>query len=279
MVLPALSRNLSRKFRLLVERDSCLWLGGDSYFYHWLRTLQAQYERRFHAGLQFLGSFTWSKTIDDSCGDLDSCAPQTFTNFGIERGLSNIDQNYRLVLSGFYELPIGRGKHFGHDWARSVDWVLGGWQFNAIYVLQSGLPFSVCVDGNPGGNCVTRADLVGSPSISAGAVTPNLYFNTAAFVAPPTVTLGTFTTYTRPGDGGRNILRGPGSSNIDFSVFKNFALTETLKLEVRGQAYNLTNTPHFGNPNADLSQGNFGVITTTVPFSYRQLELGVRLTF
>jgi len=74
-------------------------------------------------------------------------------------------------------------------------------------------------------------------------------------------------------------LRGAGCSDIDFSIFKNFALTESLKMEVRGQAYNLTNTLHFGNPNANLSQGNFGVITTTVPGSYRQVKLGVRLRF
>jgi hypothetical protein len=246
-------------------------------------SLQAQYERRFFKGLQFLGSFTWSKTIDDSCGDLDACAPQTYTNYNLERGLSNIDQSYRLVLSSLYQLPVGRGMHWGHDWSRPVDWILGGWQINGIYALQSGLPFSVCVDGNPAGNCVTRADIVGSPSVHPGTISPGFYFNTAAFVAPPQTTFGTapntFTTYSRPGNSARDLLRGPGLSNLDLSIFKNFSLTERMVLQIRGQAYNISNTPHFANPNADLSQGNFGKITSTIPFSFRTLELGARLTF
>ena len=72
-----------------------------------------------------------------------------------------------------------------------------------------------------------------------------------------------------------------GSSNIDLSLFKNFAVTEKIKGQFRVQAYNLTNTLHFANPNTDLSQGpnQFGHITSTIPFTYRQMELGVRFTF
>jgi len=69
--------------------------------------MQAQYERRFTSGFQFLGAFTWSKTIDDGCGNLDTCSPQLYTNYAIERGLSNQDQNYHLSLSSLYELPFG----------------------------------------------------------------------------------------------------------------------------------------------------------------------------
>ncbi len=90
--------------------------------------LQAQYERRFTNGLQFLGSFTWSKTLDDSCGNLDACAPQLYTDYAIERGLSNQDQDYAMVLSAIYELPFGRGKRFGGDVSRALDYAIGGWQ-------------------------------------------------------------------------------------------------------------------------------------------------------
>ncbi len=249
---------------------------GNSHY----NSLQAQYERRFHAGFQFLGAFTWSRTIDDSCGDLDSCMPQLYTNYHIERGLSNIDQSYRMVLSSVYELPFGRGMRFGRNWSRPIDWVLGGWQLNGIYTLQSGLPFSVCVDGAQG-SCVTRADVVGPLQTFPGTITPGLYFNTSSFAAPPTTTYADgSTTYDRPGTSGRDILRGPGFSNIDMSIFKSFNITEKSRLEVRFQAYNATNTPHFNNPNADLSQSStFGTITQTLPFSYRQCELGLRFTF
>ena len=78
---------------------------------------------------------------------------------------------------------------------------------------------------------------------------------------------------------GRNILLGPGLSNLDLSLFKNFAISEKIKTELRLQAYNAPNTPHFGQPNSNFSNGNFGQITTTLPFTYRQVELGRRVTF
>jgi hypothetical protein len=233
-------------------------------------SLQAQYERRLTNGLNFTGAFTWSKTIDDSCGDLDTCAPQFYKNFGIERGLSNQDQPYRLVLSSLYELPFGRGKRWGHDVSRALDYAVGGWQLNGIYVLQAGLPFSITVNGNPGN---TRADLVGKPVVQPGNL---LQYVTASAFAIPASTGGVFNA---PGTSGRDILRGPGSSNMDLSLFKNFSFTEQIKAQFRVQAYNLTNTPHFANPNSDLSNGNFGQITSTQPFSYRQVELGLRVTF
>lgn len=241
-------------------------------------SLQAQYERRFTQGFQFLGAFTWSKSIDDSCGALDTCSPQLFSDFGIERGLSELDQNYRLSLSALYELPIGRGKRWGSNWSRPIDWAIGGWQLNGIYTLQAGLPFSVT--DNQFGPGTARADLVGNASVNPGNILN--YINAAAFAAPPTATFGGNTVFTRPGTSGRNILLGPGLSNVDLSLFKNFAITERIHSELRLQAYNLTNTPHFGQPDSNLpdqSFGNFGKITSIVPFTNRQIELGLRFTF
>jgi hypothetical protein len=100
-------------------------------------------------------------------------------------------------------------------------------------------------------------------------------------VGPFTIPASTGSVFIAPGTSGRDILRGPGSSNIDLSLFKNFAVTEKIKGQLRAQAYNLTNTPHFANPNSDLSRGpnQFGHITSTIPFTYRQMELGLRFTF
>jgi len=234
-------------------------------------SLQAQYDRRVLNGLQFLGAFTWSKTIDDGCGDLDTCAPQLYTNYAIERGLSNQDQNYRLSLSSLYELPFGRGKRFAGGVSRALDYVIGGWQLNGIYTLQAGLPFSVTVDGTPGN---TRADLVGKPSVNPGNITT--YINAAAFAVPAKTAGGIFMA---PGTSGRDILRGPGSSNMDLALFKNFSFTEQVKAQFRVQAYNLTNTPHFANPDSDLNHGTFGQINSVQPNSWRQVELGLRVTF
>jgi hypothetical protein len=232
--------------------------------------LQAQYERRMMSGLQFMGAFTWSKTIDDSCGDLDVCQPQLYTNYKIERGLSTIDQNYRMVLSSLYELPFGHGKRWASGVSKWVDYAVGGWQLNGIYTLQSGLPFSVTVDGAPGN---TRADLVGTPSVNPGNIAN--YINKAAFAAPAAAG-GIFLA---PGTSGRDILRGPGNSNMDLALFKNVAFTERFKGQFRVQAYNLTNTPHFSNPDGDFSHGSFGQINSVLANSWRQVELGLRVTF
>lgn len=231
-------------------------------------SLQIQYERRMTKGWQFLGAFTWSKAIDDACGAIDTCQPQLYTNYKIERGLSNQDQPYRFVLSSLYELPFGKGKRWGGDASRWLDYLIGGWQMNGIYTLQAGQPFSVTTGS------ITRADLVGTPSTNPGKLIG--YFNTAAFAAPATNAQGV---YLAPGTSGRDILRGPGSSNLDFALFKNFSVTERVKGQFRAQVYNLSNTPHFANPNAILGGGGFGNITSTIPFTFRQMELGLRFTF
>jgi hypothetical protein len=240
-------------------------------------SLQAQYEHRFVNGLQFTGAFTWSKATDDSCGDLDACAPQLYTDFALEHGLSNQDQDYRMVLSWVYELPIGRGKRWGSDWSRPLNWAAGGWQLNGVYSLQGGFPFSVTVDGTPS---TARADVVGKASVNPGSV---VYINnttTGPFVPPASTKYPDGNTvFNAPGTSGRNMLRGPGLSNIDLAVFKNIYATERIKGEFRVQAYNLTNTPHLGNPDGDLSHGDFGHIISTVPYTQRFLELGLRITF
>ena len=237
--------------------------------------LQAQYERRFTNGLQMTGAFTWSKTLDDSCGNLDGgggCAPQLYTDYALERGLSTQDVDYVMSVSALYELPFGRGKKFGSDVPRWMDYVIGGWQLNAIYALQGGTPFSITVSGNPSS---TRANLVGPISVHPGNI--NNYVDAAAFAVPAKDAAGI---YTAPGTAGRDIVRGPGFSNMDFALFKNIPITERIKGQFRVQAYNLTNTPHFANPaDTNLSDGHIGLINSVLTNSWRQIELGLRITF
>ena len=234
--------------------------------------LQAQYERRLTNGLQLTGAFTWSKTLDDSCGNLAACAPQLYTDYTLERGLSTQDQDYAMSISALYELPFGRGKRFGGDVSKWVDYAIGGWQLNGIYVLAGGQPFSITASGNPG---ATRADLIGTPSVNPGNITN--YVNAAAFAVPAKTAAAI---YIAPGTSGRDILRGPGLSNMDLALFKNFPITERVKGQFRLQAYNLTNTPHFANPaDTNLNDGHIGLINSVLTNSWRQVELGLRFTF
>jgi hypothetical protein len=241
---------------------------GKSYYH----SMQAQYERRFSQGLQLTGAFTWSKTIDDSCGDLDACAPQLYSDYKIERGLSTQDQDYVMTASALYELPFGRGKRWAGNVSKWADYAIGGWQFNAIYTLSGGTPFSITVSGNPSS---TRANLVGKPVIHPGNI--NDYVDPSAFAVPATNAAGI---YIAPGTSGRDIIRGPGLSNMDFALFKNISFTERVKGQFRVQAYNLTNTPHFGNPaDTNLSDGHIGLINGVLTNSWRQVELAMRFTF
>ena len=81
-----------------------------------------------------------------------------------------------------------------------------------------------------------------------------------------------------PGNAGRNPVRGPGFANVDLSLFKDFKLRDRATLQFRVEAFNLTNTPHFANPNTDISQGSFGSITQTVA-NPRILQLAVKLLY
>jgi hypothetical protein len=234
--------------------------------------MQVQYEHRLSAGLEATGAFTWSKTTDDSCGNLDTCAPQLYTDYKIEHGLSTEDVDYVFSPSINYELPFGHGKRWGGSDSRWEDYAIGGWQFNAIYTLQGGTPFSITASGNPSN---TRADVTGKPVINPGNIVN--YVEPGAFAVPAMNAAGI---YLAPGTSGRDMVRGPGFSNIDFALFKNFAVTERVKGQFRVQAYNLTNTPHFSNPyDTNLNDGHIGKINSVLTNSWRQVELALRFTF
>jgi len=237
--------------------------------------LQLQYEHRLQHGLTVTGAFTWSKTLDDGFGNLDAGGgnvPQLYTDYGLERGLSNQDVDYVLSASALYELPFGKGKRWGSDVSKWMDYVIGGWQINAIYTLQGGTPFSITASGTPN---TARADLIGKIQIHPGNLLD--YVNNSAFTAPATNGSGI---YIAPGTAGRDIVRGPGFSNMDFALFKNFPITERVKGQFRVQAYNLTNTPHFSNPfDTNINDQQIGKINSVLINSWRQVELALRFTF
>src|SRR5262249_54872899 len=146
-------------------------------------------------------------------------------------------------------------KTFGNNWNRVVDTVIGGWQTNAIVTLASGIPLVFATAANTsytfGGG--QHPDVVGNPVLASGK---SIYqwFNTTAFAQPANFTSGNLSrTYSG--------VRADKLKNIDFSLFKNFILTERFKLQLRAEAFNLTNTPVFGAPGVTVNGVNFGVIT------------------
>jgi hypothetical protein len=240
-------------------------LGESSY-----HSLQTQLERRLSRGVQLLAAYTWGHAIDDSPGAFDNVSTRVdFANFQLERGNSSLDVRHRFVLSSIYELPFGRGRRFGNDSPAVVDHVLGGWQLNGILTLQSGLPFDLVDPGNP----ETRPDLIGDPNIAGD---PDRYFNRAAFARVPTNGAGV---KLRPGTAGRNILVGPGTRQLDMSIFKEFSITERIRTQFRTEVFNVTNTPQYSQPNADITSGDFGRIRSTRLGTNRQIQFALRVSF
>jgi hypothetical protein len=164
-----------------------------------------------------------------------------------------------MVFSGLYRLPIGHGERFFNSWSRRAEIALGGWQINSIFTMRSGTPINVVDEPDPKSPSNLRPNLVGNPTLPRGQRTLQAYFNTTAFVENVDKSGNIIA-----GNAGRNIVLGPGYINMDFSLFKEFAITERYKLQTRLETFNALNTPHFDNPGGNMTDTtHFGVITST----------------
>ena len=177
------------------------------------------------------------------------------------RSVEPQDVTHSFVLSTVYELPFGKGER------RWLNHIIGGFQFNGILTLRSGLPLVVRGANN---RAADRPNLVGDPELPGDERSLTRWFNTAAFAAPPAFTYGT-TPRTLAN------VRGPGFASVDFSLAKNIALSETMRLQARAEFFNLFNRVNFNQPNVNFLSGGFGEITSAdVP---RRVQFGVKLYF
>jgi hypothetical protein len=240
--------------------------------------LQVKVDRRFYNGLSITTSFTWQKAMDMQSGDDGNL--QWYINGHRNWARADFDRTLSFVQSYVYQLPIGPGKKLlDHGVASKV---IGGWQISGILTMLTGSPFFITANGgalNTPGETQT-ANQVAPVSILHNIGPGNLWFSTSSFSQP--VGAGVF------GTSGRNILSGPGLFRLDFSLFKNFAITERFRFEIRGETFDLTNTPAFSNPNGSLTSSSFGQVTGTVASGSgvngvgtfgRALQLGAKLTF
>ncbi len=272
---------------------------GLSYY----NSMQFSAVRRSSNGLQAQASYTFSRSIDMSGGLFSeeasnaAVAAEIPDNLFNEKGLSNFDVRHSVVLNLLYELPFGRDSH---GLRRQL---LHGWGVGSIATFAAGVPFTVENSGNRSQNKGSGASFADRPNLVAGASTnptsgvsrgcnyggvsiasgtpvgtPNLYFDPCAFAPQP---LGTF------GNLGRNTLIGPGITEIDFSVIKNFAIRESANLQFRAECFNLANHPNFQAPNlatleifsmAGQLSSTAGQLTSTTTSS-RQIQFALKLVF
>lgn len=223
----------------------------------------AKVEQRFSRGLSYLVSYTRSVLKDDASSVFDaSILTGPVANYPVadsfdrarERDYSTGDIPHVLVASVLWELPFGRGRArqaSGIAGAIANDWTLAG-----IVTLQSGVPVAVTQQTNFNafaGFGTQRPNLAGNPQLPADQRSVERWFDTSAFVVAPQFTIGSSS---------RNPVRGPSFRNVDLALSRRVPLAASVWLEVRGEVFNLLNTPPLGAPNAVLGAANFGTITT-----------------
>jgi len=242
--------------------------GSSSY-----HSLQVSGEKRMTGGLQFLASYTYSHAIDT--GNF-SGTRQNLYNLAAERGNGDIDLRHRLVISGTWEIPFGRQRKFGSTMNRALDLAVGGWRLNAIASFYTGLPFTPTSSVNTlNGSGTQRPNRISGGNLPASERTIRRWFDVTAFQTPGLYQFG---------NAGRNILRGPGTKQADVALAKDFRISDVKRFEFRGEAFNISNTPQFNNPNAAIGTGAAGTISsagskTTFQRTSRQLQLALKFYF
>jgi hypothetical protein len=167
----------------------------------------------------------------------------------------------------------------------------GGWQLQGLMTIYSGQPFSISADGtslNASGNTQRANQVKPSVSILGNAGPGQSWFDPLAFASVTTPTFGT---------AGYNSIFGPGAFNVDLGLSREFQVRERWHVQIRADAFNATNTPHFSNPNGNVSNmvlngdgsiknlGGYSTITSTnggfgrEGIDERLLQLGVRIRF
>lgn len=238
-----------RRFRDFGDILSSNWQENSVY-----NGLQTRLERRFRSGLSFLAAYTWSHAIDTASRGSGGSWHQNAYRLRDDRASSDFDVRHRFSYSYLYQLPFGRGKRFFDRAGLLPQLLVGGWTLSGITTFMTGNPFSVTVAGdraNVGGFPFQRANRSCDGNLERGSRTIDRYFDTGCFSTTP---LGTF------GNGGRNIIEIPGLNNWDFSVLKDFPLTERARLQFRAEFFNLFNHAQFGAPDLNIDSRFVGQI-------------------
>jgi hypothetical protein len=279
--------NLLRTFPQFDGSFSGLTLLTASSFYN---SLQVRFQKRANHYVSFEGNYTLSKATDNSSAGansfittlLSSGNPQVLDNLKAEHGISANDATHRMVLATIVEVPVGHGRWIGRGMNRFLDGVVGGWSISGIVTFQTGTPLTFSMltprlaDGSQRPNVIC-------PQLSSGISYHAAASNGQSGVGNPSVFNGAC--FADPGDqvpGNApryfSNLRSDGIHNEDVSFSKEFTVHEGMKLQVRGEFFNFTNTPRFASPNTTFGDSAFGQVTSTLG-SPRHMQVGVRFEF
>jgi len=284
---------------------------GSSYYHG----LQTSAQKKFHGGLSFLAAYTWSKTRSDAFDLLNGFSAGGYRapyvpGVGIhaDYGLANFDIRNVFHLSGGYELPFGKGKQFMGDASGAKNAVLGGWALQWVVTLQGGQPFLIsCPSGTAAGVGCWSFVIPGRNPRTSITIRPDgnpAMLNAAAFAQPcklvppgtPLSPSGCIVETTNAGILGGNqpsMIEGPPFDRWDLSLFKNFQLSERVRLEFRSEFFNILNHPNFNYPgfggngvnavsgSTNFNGSTFGEIGSTRdnPLDPREIQFALKLYF
>ncbi|MEO8597670.1 MAG: carboxypeptidase-like regulatory domain-containing protein [Candidatus Solibacter sp.] len=254
-------------------------------------SLQSSLERRFAQGYSLKVAWTFSKNLGMCCGDLSDGGPAIYIPqyYNLNKAILSYDLPQNFSAMGMAQLPFGKGKH----WLNSggvASALLSGWQLNGVFVAYSGNPLSVSASGaslNTPANTQRANQVLPNVDYPRHTGPGESWFNPLAFAPVTTVAFGT---------AGFNTLRGPGTVNLDASLFRDFSFSERIKLQFRFNTFNSSNTPHFNNPATNVSNmllngdgtirslGGYSTITSTKGTGrdgqdQRVLQFGMHIRF
>ncbi len=230
------------------------------------------FRQRLTHGLQLLASYTWSHTLDISTDSNGGGTPMIPYNWRDDYGNSNWDIRHRFVASFVYDIPFFSVSN------PVLRQVFTKWQGNGIVTLQTGVPFNVITGtdtANTSSSGSYRPDLVHTPSDNCGRGHLVGCIDASAFTVADLYPI-TPTNYAY-GNAGRNLLHGPGAETVNFSVFKNFPITERVRFQFRFETFALFNHTNFSNPSSTLNTSSFGNITSAT--GNRNIQIGGKLQF
>ena len=265
----------------------------DSNDYSRYHALEIQISRRSSKGLAFQASYTLAKSEDTrsfdpaltlltrggATGQSAANTPFDINNRDLNYARSDFDRRHALQGYVIYELPVGRGRRWGSNWGRTTDFLLGGFNVSGVLRRYSGRPFTVFSGSNTLSQVVLTPASCNNCSPDLGSTTlengQNVFFTAeqrAQFFVPAAGEASNV---------GRNFFNGPSFFNLDLTMGKRFRFDETRDLEFRVEAQNVTNTPSFAVPDANLvlTNGSFGQILGNTASSARKVQFVAKFNF
>lgn len=258
-------------------------------------SLQLQLNKKLSNGVQWMANYTWSKTLDNmnsAFGDtwgMNYGRPLDYYNLGLEKSISEFDRRHFVKIGASWDMPFGRGRKFGTDMSKVMDFLVGGWTLQYIGNYSSGQPLGFGATATPAGNFQTNRAIINNPNgdslkldsfdaskfqmnmISTGGYSDHKYINTSLVKDPPRYVRGNAS---RRMDG----LRGFAYYSDDASLQKNFYPVEGVRIQFRAEFLNMFNRHRFSGIETGAASPLFGQITG-VSDDRRQIQFGIRGDF